>query len=302
MAILTCHRRCRLALSSYDHLNVVWTSSGGPDYALAGCRAIIGAGRLRRDVVTTTAEPTGTSTRRVPWPVEFYRSAVGKKWVMAVTGIILLGFVLVHMIGNLKIFILEPVTDGIVTDFEIDLYGEKLRTLLFPLLPHHVLLWIMRIGLIGAFGFHVHAATSLTIMNRKARPLDYQGPREYLVANYASRTMRWSGVIVLLFLAWHLADFTWGVAPFAPDAWVHGEVHDNFIASFSRVPVSALYIVANVALAFHLYHGAWSMFQSLGVNNPRFNPWRRYLAIAFTASIVLANISFPVAVMAGIIE
>lgn len=252
--------------------------------------------------MTTTAEPTRAGTRRVSWPVEFYRSAVGKKWVMAVTGLVLLGFVLVHMIGNLKIYFLEPVFDGLVTDFEIDLYGEKLRSLLFPLLPHHVVLWAMRIGLIVSGILHVHSATALTIMNRKARPTEYQGPREYLVANYASRTMRWSGVIILLFIGWHLADFTWGVAPFAPADWARGEVHDNFIASFSRVPVSALYIVANLALGFHLYHGAWSMFQSLGINNPRFNPWRRYLAIAFTAVIVLANISFPIAVMAGIVK
>lgn len=251
-------------------------------------------------MTATTEKPT--RHRPAPWPVEFYRSAVGKKWVMAVTGVILLSFVLAHMIGNLKIYILEPVTEGAVTDYEIDLYGEALRSLLFPLVPHHVVLWIMRIGLIVAGALHVHAAYALTVVNRKARLVDYQGPREYLVANYASRTMRWSGVIVLLFVGWHLADFTWGVAPFAPDGWVHGQVHDNFIESFSRVPVSMLYIVANLALGFHLYHGAWSMFQSIGANNPRFNPWRRYLAIAFSVLIVAANISFPIAVMTGIVS
>lgn len=251
-------------------------------------------------MVTATSEKAKTPMRS--WPVEFYRSAVGKKWVMAVTGIVLLGFVLAHMVGNLKIYYLDPVSEGAIVDYEIDLYGEALRTLLFPILPKYVVLWLMRLGLMAAAVLHVHAAYTLTIMNRRARPVDYVGPREYLVANYASRTMRWSGVIVLLYIGWHLADFTWGVAPFAPEGWTYGEIHDNFVLSFSRVPVSVLYIVANLALGLHLFHGAWSMFQSLGVNNPRFNPWRRYLAIAFATIIVVANISFPLAVLAGIVE
>ncbi|MDH5293118.1 MAG: succinate dehydrogenase cytochrome b subunit [Acidimicrobiia bacterium] len=238
-------------------------------------------------------------TRRLPWPVEFYRSAVGKKWVMALTGALLLGFVLAHMVGNLKAYIGFDALEGA---YELDLYGEALRELLFPLLPRTVPLWIMRLGLIAAFGLHIHSAYSLTLMNRKARPVAYQGPREYLAANYASRTMRWSGIIVLLYLFWHLADFTWGWQPFAPDGWEHGAVHANFVATFSRVPVSILYIVANLALGLHIFHGAWSMFQSLGVNNPRFNKWRRYLAIAFAAAIVIGNISFPVAVLTGIVE
>lgn len=252
--------------------------------------------------MTETKERGSQDSRPLPWGVELYRSAVGKKWVMAITGIILLGFVLVHMIGNLKIYFLQPVTDGGVTDYEIDLYGEALRSLGFPLVPHLAVLWLLRVSLIGAAILHIHAAYSLTVMNHRARTLDYQGPREYLAANYASRTMRWGGVIVLLFIVWHLLDFTKGVPPFAPQGWVAGEVHDNFVAGFSRLPVSVFYIVANLALGSHLYHGVWSVFQSLGLNNPRFNPWRRYLAIAFSTLIVVGNISFPVAVLAGIIE
>lgn len=243
---------------------------------------------------------TLTPHRRQPWPVEFYRSAVGKKWVMAVTGVALLGFVVAHTIGNLKIFI-GQVTEGGVTGYEIDLYGEALRTLLFPILPKFVALWMMRVGLIVASVLHIHAAYSLTLMNNRARPLDYRGPRDYQSANYASRTMRWSGVIVLLFLAWHLADFTWGIQPFAPDGYSSGEVHDNLVASFSRVPVAILYIVANLALGLHIYHGAWSMFQSLGVNHPSFNRWRRWFAQGLAAAIVIANTSFPVAVLTGIV-
>jgi succinate dehydrogenase / fumarate reductase cytochrome b subunit len=218
---------------------------------------------------------------------------------MAITGVILLGFVLVHMIGNLKAYIGFDATEGA---YELDLYGEALRTLLFPLLPRTVPLWIMRIGLIVAFVLHVQSAYQLTLMNRKARPTAYQGPREYLAANYASRTMRWSGILVLLFLAWHLADLTWGVQPFAPDGWEHGAVHANFVATFSRPGVAIFYVIANLALGIHIFHGAWSMFQSLGVNNPRFNKWRRYFAMTFAGIVVIGNVSMPLAVLAGIIS
>jgi succinate dehydrogenase/fumarate reductase cytochrome b subunit (b558 family) len=168
--------------------------------------------------------------------------------------------------------------------------------------PKYAALWVMRIGLIGAFALHVHAAYSLTLMNRKARPVGYQGPREYLAANYASRTMRWSGIIVLLYLGFHLADFTWGIQPLRSRRLGVRGVQSNFVASFSRVPVAVLYIVANLAARQHIFHGAWSMFQSLGVNNPRFNAWRRYFAIAFAAVIVIGNVSLPVAVLTGIVE
>lgn len=234
--------------------------------------------------------------RRRIWPLEFYRSAVGKKWVMAITGIVLIGYLVAHMIGNLKIFL--PDVGGIP---EIDLYARELRELLFPLLPHHVVLWILRTGLLVAAILHVHAAYSLTIMNRRARPTDYAGPRTYLAANYASRTMRWSGVIVLLFVIFHLADLTWGIQPAAPDTWEHGQVFNNFVATFSRPAVAGFYVLANLALAPHLFHGAWSMFQSLGVNHPRFNQWRRYLAMTLTAVIIVPNVLMPLAVLLGFV-
>jgi len=247
-------------------------------------------------VATTTSSRPG---RRLPWPVEFYRSAIGKKWVMGITGVLLLGFVLSHMIGNLKVYIGFLEEEGA---YEIDLYGEALRSLLFPIIPKFWLLWVIRIGLIVAFALHIHAAYALTVMNHRARPEGYQGPRQYLVANYASRTMRWSGVIVLAYLLFHLADFTWGIQPFAPDTFVRGDIYRNLVDSFSRWPVSVLYIVANLLLGVHIFHGAWSMFQSLGVNHPTFNRWRRWFAQAFAAVIVIGNVSFPVAVLTGIVK
>ena len=242
-----------------------------------------------RDTVTTETEKP---RRTPPLPIRFYRSALGKKWVMAVTGIVLIGYVIAHLIGNLKVYLGAE---------EINSYAEALRDLGGDLVPRTSLLWLMRVGLLLAFVLHVHAAYALTYTNWKARGGAYR-ERDYAVADYASRTMRWSGTIVLLFIAFHLADLTWGTQPAATDTFVRGEVYDNLIRSLQR-PISAvLYSVANLALGFHLYHGVWSMFQSLGWNHPTFNRWRRYLAYAITAFVVAGNLSFPIAVQTGLLE
>jgi len=243
-------------------------------------------------MVTTTGHRVDTRpARKVPWIVEFYRADVVKKWVMALSGIILLGYIAAHMLGNMKVY-LGPSS--------IDSYGEALRNLGGHLVPRTNLLWIMRIGLAAAFAVHIHAAYSLTRTNMKARgKIRYDVPREYLAANYASRTMRYSGVIVLLFLLFHLMDLTWGTAN--PD-FIRGDVYHNLIASFDRLPVAIVYIVANLALGLHILHGVWSLFQSIGTNNPVYNRWRRQLAWAFTAVIVLGNLSFPIAVQLGIVS
>ena len=236
------------------------------------------------------AEPL-TRARRLAWPLEFYRSAVGKKWVMGVTGVALLAFVLFHMIGNLKVYL---------GDGQLDSYAHFLRELLYPILPKTVTLWILRTGLLIAFLLHIHAAASLTMLNRRANT-GYQGPREYAVASYASRTMRWSGVIVAIFILWHLADLTWGVTPMAPQGWEVGAVEANLVGSLSRGGVALLYIVANLLLGIHIYHGAWSLFQSLGLAHPSYNRWRRWFAQAFAAVIVIGNVSIPVAVWTGVV-
>lgn len=235
----------------------------------------------------TSPTPPARPRRPAPFVVTFYRSAVAKKWLMAVTGIVLLGFVLVHMIGNLKVFLGED---------DLDHYAEWLRHLGEPALPRTTVLWLLRIGLAAAFVVHIVAAAQLTRMNHRARPTRYQSPRDYAAANFASRTMRWTGVIVALFLVFHLLDLTWGTAN--PD-FTRGAVYDNLVASFERVPVAVAYVVANIALGIHIFHGAWSMFQSLGWNNNRFNDWRRYFAAGFAAVIVVGNCSMPLAVQFG---
>ena len=232
---------------------------------------------------------TKPSKLRLPWPLTLYQSDVGKKWIMALTGISLLGFVLVHMIGNFHLY------EGPTETHE---YAEQLRDLGGDLIPRTWILWGLRLGLVGAFGLHIHSAYSLSkkslIANRH-----YQGGRKYLAANYASRTMRWTGPIIGLYVLYHLADLTWG--HLNPD-YVRGDPYNNVVSSLSNVPVAILYIVANAALALHIYHGSWSMFQSLGINSPRFNSLRKHLARGFAIIILIGNLSFPILVQTGLID
>ena len=239
-----------------------------------------------RGPVTGTAMAT---RRRRSFLADLYGTAVGKKYAMAITGLMLVGFVIAHMVGNLKMYLGRE---------QYNHYAEFLRELLVPIVPRTVLLWILRFGLIGAVLVHIHAAYSLTVLNRQARSVKYQSARDYQVASFASRTMRWTGIIVALFVLWHLADLTWG---WVNPSYVRGDAYGNVSASLDRLPVAILYIVANIALGVHLYHGVWSLFQSMGWNNPRFNKWRRQAAIAFATLIVVGNVSFPVAVLAGIV-
>ena len=252
-------------------------------------------------MTATRPQPVKTKQRsprpRLPYFVAMWRSDIGKKWAMAVTGIIGLAYVVAHMIGNLHVYLGEAASPEY--EYEIDHYGESLRDLLVPIFPRTYVLWGMRIVLIAAVVIHVWAAVGLALRNRRARGGGYRSRRRYQAADYASRTMLWGGIIVLLFILFHLADLTWG--PANPD-FVRGAVYHNMVASFERVPVAALYVVANLALGLHIYHGAWSMFQSLGINNPRFNPWRRYFAVLVAGAVTAGNVSFPLMVQFGVVS
>lgn len=223
---------------------------------------------------------------------------VGRKWIMALSGIGLVGFVLAHMIGNLHLY------EGAV---ETHHYAEVLREIGAPVIPHKVFLWILRLGLIAMFGLHIWSARSLQMASQKANPKSnlvdgnkqYAGSQDFVAANYASRTMRWTGPIIMLFVLFHLADLTWGWLN--PD-FVGGDPYHNVSESMSFLPVAIIYIVANIALALHLYHGIWSVFQSLGINSPKINAIRRPLAIGIAGIILLGNLSFPILTQAGVIE
>jgi len=245
-----------------------------------------------RAPITATAVAT---RRRRPFLLDLYSTAVGKKYAMAISGIALMGFVLFHMIGNLKMYFGAA---------ELNEYAEFLKKLLYPLAPKESVLWILRAGLLGMLVLHLHAAWSLTMLNRAARPVKYQSARDYEEASLASRSMRLSGIVVFAFIVWHLLDLTFGVVNTVgtDGEFVRAEVYANVVRSFERWPVALFYIVANLLLGLHLSHGAWSIFQSLGWNNPRFNAWRRAFARGFAAVVVIGNVSFPVAVLIGVVS
>jgi succinate dehydrogenase / fumarate reductase cytochrome b subunit len=231
----------------------------------------------------------GAPGRAMPQAIRLYRSTVGKKVVMALTGFVLFGFVLLHMYGNLKAF------QG---PDKINAYAEGLRTLGAPLLGHGQLLWIARIALIVSAAVHVVAAVQLWVLGRAARPVPYHTPPR-LELTYASRTMRWGGVIIFLYVAYHLMHFTFGTvhASFVP-----GDVYHNLVTGFQAWPVTAVYVAATGALGFHLYHGVWSALQTLGVAHPRYNRYRRVAAAVFAVAITVGFISVPAAVVVGVLR
>lgn len=241
--------------------------------------------------------PLRPKPRKLPFPFSIYQTNVGKKWVMGITGLALVGFVVAHMIGNLKLYLGVVEHNGELV-YDMDAYAETLRNLLVPVMPHGVVLWIMRIGLIVAFGLHIHAAYSLTRSNMVANRA-YQSKRDWLAANFAARSMRYTGVIVLFYLLFHLADLTWGWI--SPD-WQHGAVQSNVVNSLSNPIIALIYIVANIAVAIHIFHGLYSMFQTLGISNPNYNWLRRGVASGIAAIILIGNVSFPLAVLTNIVQ
>ena len=200
---------------------------------------------------------------------------------MAATGLVLYGFVVGHMLGNLQVY-LGPEA--------INAYGEFLQHFL-----HGQGIWIARATLLLAVALHVWAAVSLTLANWSARPLGY---REWQArqSTYASRTMVWSGPLLAAFIVFHLAHFTVGNAH--PD-FVRGDVFRNVVVGFQNPFASAFYILAMLALGLHMYHGFWSMLQTLGLSHPRWNRVRRGLSLLLAGAVIAGNISIPLAVLTG---
>ena len=247
---------------------------------------------MATSTVTRGSAPAGgqRAKRKAPFPVELYRSALGKKYVMAVTGIMLMGFVLAHMVGNLKMY-LGPA--------EFDHYGEFLRELLVPILPRTVLLWLLRIGLIGAFALHIHAAYALTRMNHAARSTKYQSQRDYVAANFASRTMRWTGVIFGLFLVWHLFDLSWTGTGYS---FHRGAVYDNVDQSLSRVPRRRPLHRGQPGPGRPPVPRRLEPLPVHGLEQPPVQRLAAQLRRRLRRLIVLGNVSFPIAVLAGVVS
>ncbi len=222
-----------------------------------------------------------------------YESSIGKKVAMAVSGLLLVGFVVGHMLGNLKAF--QP-WDG-VGMHPLDAYGEYLRTLGYPVLPEYGLLWGVRLALLLAIGVHITAAFQLWRQSRSARSSSY-GKARPQVFSYASRTMRWGGVIILFFVVYHLLHMTAGTVH--PD-FEYGAVYQNLVAGFQSPLIVAVYLIAVGALSLHLYHGIWSVFATLGAQNPKVERWRRPVAALVSGGLFVGYAAVPLAVLAGIL-
>src|SRR5262245_20076488 len=214
----------------------------------------------------------------------FLSSSIGKKVIMALSGVILVGYVVGHMIGNLQVY-LGPEA--------LNHYAVFLRQVL-----HGWALWVVRLVMLAAAGLHIWAAWSLTLESRRARPVGY-GEQKWKESTYASRTMRWGGVIILLFVIFHILNLTTGTVH--PN-FIEGAAYPNFVTAFQNVPTSIAYIIATLALALHLRHGVWSMFQTLGVSHPRYIAMTKVLAWFVAVIILVGNLSFPIMVLAGVIH
>jgi succinate dehydrogenase / fumarate reductase cytochrome b subunit len=193
------------------------------------------------------------------------------------------------MIGNLKIYKGQA---------EIDQYAEQLRAVGGPFLGHEQGLWIARIVLLVAVILHMYSAWQLTQKDNAARPINYE-MRKPQAQTYASRTMRWGGVIIALFIVYHILHLTLG---YGGTAFHSGTVYQNMVNGFKNPIVTAFYVIAMIALAMHLQHGLWSMFQTLGIRNLRNDGFLRGFATFFTAIIAIGNISIPVLVLAGVVH
>lgn len=251
-------------------------STTGPRSTLAAPREHDAA---PRDRIAPRAQATGAAAATPARP-----SSILLKVALAVSGLVLFGFVFVHMIGNLKVYL------GAAS---IDRYSAWLRDLGYPLLPHEGLLWGLRVALLLAVVVHIWAAVVVARRNRAARAGRRRDSR-----SYAARTMPITGGGIGLFVVFHVLDLTTGHAN--PD-FVEHAVHANIVASFSRWPVALVYVAAVLLLGSHLIHGLWSAFTTLGVTDRRLRRISRGLATGLATAVVVGNASIPLAVQAGLI-
>jgi len=212
----------------------------------------------------------------------FARSTIGKKVLVALTGLVMFAFLVGHLLGNLLVF------QG---PEALNHYAEFLKS-------SPKLLWGTRVALLLSVGIHIVCTVQLTRLNRAARPVPYVR-HEVVAANPPSRLMIWSGIFLGLYIPYHLLHFTVG---YVHPHFLVADVYQNVVAGFSVWYVSAIYIAAMVALGTHLYHGIWSVFQTLGLNHPRYNSARRALAVFSSLVIAGGFILIPVAVLLELVH
>ena len=213
---------------------------------------------------------------------QFWTATLGKKAVMAVTGVIMVGFLAGHLAGNLQVFI------------DADTFNRYAHTL--KSIP--ALLWGTRLTLLVSVMLHIWAAFCLWRLKSDARPVGYKIQKP-IASTYAARTMYWSGPIVLLFIVYHLLHFTIGVGGTPYD---ERDPFNNLVAGFQVIPIALFYILAMACLCVHLFHGVWSMFQTMGVSHPKYTPLLRVAAKAIAIALFLGFSSIPLAVMLGRIQ
>jgi succinate dehydrogenase / fumarate reductase cytochrome b subunit len=226
------------------------------------------------------------------WALTLYRSTIGKKIIMAITGLVLVGFVIAHMLGNLQAF-LGPA--------KLNSYAAFLKSTT-------ELLWLERITVFVAVVVHAVMAWQLTQLKRAARPIGYE-KRDPQVSTLASRTMRWGGVVLLAFIVFHILHFTTGtVFPFAsrPDArypaFSETDVYGNVVSAFRAPWVVAVYVVSMLFLLLHLFHGAWSSVRTLGLSKSSSDPLHRRVSTVIAVVVWLGFIALPLGVFFGVLR
>jgi succinate dehydrogenase / fumarate reductase cytochrome b subunit len=222
--------------------------------------------------------------------LSLYQTSIGKKAVMAVTGLIGYAFVIGHMAGNLKMFAGREA---------MNTYAEHLRTIGEPIVGYGQLLYLARIILLTAVVLHVVSAILLTRQDTASRPVGYAGGRRDVQASFAASTIRWGGLVLFFFIIFHLLQLTTGTltAGFEP-----GDAYGNVLLAFSSPLAVAIYMVAMFCLAAHLYHGVWSAFQTLGLNDQRTDRGLHVLAVVSAVLLFVGFMSVPVAVALGIVH
>jgi succinate dehydrogenase / fumarate reductase, cytochrome b subunit len=232
------------------------------------------------------------------------RSSIGKKVIMALTGFVLVGFVVFHMYGNTKLFAGPEAFNE---------YAVGLRKIGYPIFGYEHLLWVARGILIASVFGHIWAAVALTLQSRQTAmansvsSMARYGQKKMQTTSYAAYTMRFGGLLILLFIIYHILHLTFGVVGYAPGVFIHPEggnyqVYHNVIYGFQNPFIVGFYVLTMVFLTLHLYHGVWSMFQTLGLNNAKYSMLFRALSVVIAGVVAIGNITFPLAVFFGAVR
>ena len=235
----------------------------------------------------------GTAPLRGAWLREVWRSSVGKKVIVAITGVVLVLYVIAHMLGNLKAF--QGTGAG---GAAIDHYAEWLRDVGDPVIPHEGVLWLARAILLACFVVHIVGVIQLAKRNHEARPAGHPAPR--IARSLSSRTMFWGGLFLLAFVVFHILHLTTGTID--KDAFAAGSVYRNLDEAFSKPLFVAIYVVAATILAFHLYHAIWSSIQTAGWDKPNRNPTFRRASKFLAVAVGVGFAAVPVAFWTKVLE